>query len=877
MEIFVLLGLFALVTSLMPWINHVRLLSARDEINGLRNKIKLLEKRVADSTASEVGIEPKTDSVPIKEDPVKPEAIKEKPPAKRKASVPLVSNNDWVKTAQESFEKNVATKLPVWIGAISLICAAFFLVKYSIELGWMKPEVRLSLGGLFGVFLIVAGHWVLKRPHIANCQRISQGLVGAGLVALYVTIYASLSLYNLIPPLFGFLAMATVTGFAVILSLRHGQPIAVFGLLGGLLTPVLVGSDEPNAIAMFAYLFLLFTGMFSVLVRKGWWLLAVAAIIGVFAWSVFWFMLVFSASDAVILVVFAIAIAAVVLVVTGRRVAENNIEKEQKLPIHSLNFAAIIGGVITIAWLSFEVSLTLFDWSMLGLLSLALMVLAYFQPHVYQKPIWAKLGASIILYFIWVQDAPLADAITVLIGMAAVYVGASYFLMRQVSDPRFWATLQTVTAIALYLVAYTTFDLPPAFLESFSMFWGAVSLLLAGLAIYQVADIRQKYEADATIKKHLLAIYTLAASAFISIGLAIELPWGYVPLAIAAQTAVTAMIYNRTGIDFLKQICIILTLVFAALNYEQLIMFLEIFSISVEEMGGSLKRVSYHVLDTPLIKLGIPSLLFVLSFWVFSKHKEQNKALNHILFGASLTFIAMTFYYLFRYVSYGDYATALTTNASFIERGVLTVIAGVAGFGLLAGIKKFDFEYLKPWAFGLLIMAGARYVYFDLLIHNPYWDDSQRVGAMPLLNGVTLTYGGAVLLSMWAVYSKDLTSNKIIYSVLGFVSLFVFSSLTVRQYFQGSELADGNMISAELYGYSVAWLLTGVGLLAAGIIKENKTLRMASLAFMLLAIAKAFLFDAAALDGLYRVFSFLGLGISLIGLSYFYSKFVFKK
>ena len=40
-------------------------------------------------------------------------------------------------------------------------------------------------------------------------------------------------------------------------------------------------------------------------------------------------------------------------------------------------------------------------------------------------------------------------------------------------------------------------------------------------------------------------------------------------------------------------------------------------------------------------------------------------------------------------------------------------------------------------------------------------------------------------------------------------------------------------------------------------------------------MAKVFLYDASALEGLFRVFSFLGLGLSLIGLSWFYTRFVF--
>jgi uncharacterized membrane protein len=105
--------------------------------------------------------------------------------------------------------------------------------------------------------------------------------------------------------------------------------------------------------------------------------------------------------------------------------------------------------------------------------------------------------------------------------------------------------------------------------------------------------------------------------------------------------------------------------------------------------------------------------------------------------------------------------------------------------------------------------------------------------------------------------------------------LFAFASFTVRQYFHGGHMMQGSVSAAELYAYSVAWLVTGLGLLTLGIKKQNKAARMASLAFVILAVLKVFLFDAAELEGLYRVFSFLGLGVSLIGLSYFYTKFAF--
>lgn len=50
-----------------------------------------------------------------------------------------------------------------------------------------------------------------------------------------------------------------------------------------------------------------------------------------------------------------------------------------------------------------------------------------------------------------------------------------------------------------------------------------------------------------------------------------------------------------------------------------------------------------------------------------------------------------------------------------------------------------------------------------------------------------------------------------------------------------------------------------------------------SLAILLLAVGKVFLIDTANLDNLYRVFSFFGLGVTLITLGYLYQRLVFKR
>ena len=52
-------------------------------------------------------------------------------------------------------------------------------------------------------------------------------------------------------------------------------------------------------------------------------------------------------------------------------------------------------------------------------------------------------------------------------------------------------------------------------------------------------------------------------------------------------------------------------------------------------------------------------------------------------------------------------------------------------------------------------------------------------------------------------------------------------------------------------------------------------MRVASLVVMLLTVGKVFLYDASELTGLWRIVCFLGLGLCLLALSWFYSRFVF--
>jgi uncharacterized membrane protein len=112
--------------------------------------------------------------------------------------------------------------------------------------------------------------------------------------------------------------------------------------------------------------------------------------------------------------------------------------------------------------------------------------------------------------------------------------------------------------------------------------------------------------------------------------------------------------------------------------------------------------------------------------------------------------------------------------------------------------------------------------------------------------------------------------------VIAVLDGFAWIGLTIRRlYHPGAMgLAAAPIDEAELWAWSGGWLAYGVAVMALGIATGSKSLRLAALGIVGLVAAKAFLIDMAGLDGLWRVLSFLGLGLTLIALGAVYRRFV---
>jgi uncharacterized membrane protein len=912
---FVLIGLllFGLfVASLvLPWIHLTYIRDLRKEVHRLTLQVawliayarekgaeipeqwqKLsdtsLLKKEGDSLSKDKQTEkaPKTPPIPAASPPQPKAPIREfkQPTLKQKVSF---------KSFKDVLEQKFAMSLPIWIGGVALALSGAFLVKYSIEMGFLSPSVRLVIGGLFGISLLLFGNWIHGRTHIANGERISQALSGAGIADLYVCLFAATSFYHLIPPLFGFIGMAAVTAVAVVLSLKQGPPIAMLGMIGGFLTPALIGLREPNAPMLFIYLYFVVAGLFTVIRQKNWWFIAIPVVLAEYAWVIFWLENSFSPHDGVWLGFFLIAVSGTIVFYSKKAMEEYEIKKSGTFTLFPyLNYLSMGGAILLMSAITVKSNFSEMEWGLFGCLAAGGIVLSYYNQKIYGFIPWVSVVMNVIMLLGWHEPNPAVLGST-LLGFAFLYTFSSYWLMWKAQNPRPWAILAAGSSFIYYVFAYAKFHnwmedavhMAQAWYAA-DYLWGFFSLGLFILSVCAVIQILNQFKDTEDTKQYLLTVFTLTATAFLSIGLALELTTGFLTIALSVEILAVSWINRHVTIKVLRPITGILAILFGILLVPQILV--QIFLLSISQKTDVLYYfyaqtdvLSYLQSKIPSVKwslfhLGLPALMFGLSSFWLRQQKDDRLIRAFEMIGIGL--VAVLSYYLTRHAFHIN-ESLLFAKSTFIERGMFTNILFLYGLACLWLGRIYDRKAILLSG-GLLIgFALMRILVFDLLLYNPLWSH-QQVGAFPLFNALLLPYGFPML---WLILvNKELIKNKdqkyIYYTnVFLFALLFFFINFNVRQFYHGQYLDHAITSNAEVYTYSAVWLLTGIGLLFFGTLKQNKILRVASLAFVMLTVAKVFLYDAAELTGLFRVFSFLGLGISLLGLSWFYTRFVFKR
>ncbi len=233
----------------------------------------------------------------------KPEAAKPStvPPPIPSAAPPKISPPgpvaEPVRLPAFDWEQFMGVKLFAWIGGFVLFLGLVFFLKLAFEKQWISPEVQVAFEYVLGAGLLVAGIWLHRRQYAVT----GQTLCATAVLALYAVTFASHSYYRLLGIAPCFAVMVLVTAAAFLLAVRlDAQVVAILGLLGGFLTPVLLSTGRDNAVGLFSYIALLDAGLIAVVRHKRWNYLALLAAVGTVLIQIAWVATFFAVSKVAI-------------------------------------------------------------------------------------------------------------------------------------------------------------------------------------------------------------------------------------------------------------------------------------------------------------------------------------------------------------------------------------------------------------------------------------------------------------------------------------------------------------------------------------------------------------------------------------------------
>ncbi len=216
--------------------------------------------------------------------------------------------------------------------------------------------------------------------------------------------------------------------------------------------------------------------------------------------------------------------------------------------------------------------------------------------------------------------------------------------------------------------------------------------------------------------------------------------------------------------------------------------------------------------------------------------------------------------------------------ADEVEQALLII----AWLGLACGLI-YRSNILSPLATlwsgrGLLLISVTAIVLGSLFAFNPIVSEQPLHGNI-IFNALLLAYIAPIILFGLIVRKLDVLDWLKFRPALGGFALVLaltYVTLETKRVFQGPSMVAWSLSIAESYAYSAVWLLSALALFVAGIKLARQYIRYAGLAVIVLVVLKVFLWDMSSLEGLYRIASFIGLGLCLVGIGWLYQLFVQK-
>lgn len=182
----------------------------------------------------------------------------------------------WILVGEEhrqagmTMEFSIATTWLMRAGIIACVAFVGYFLMWSIEHELIGASGRVAIAIFFGLGMILGGLRLINR----QLNILGQGFIGGGLACLYFSMFAAGPLYKLLPSPAVFAIMIMITLAAGLLAIRaKSMLVAIFGIIGGFCTPILLRTGQPQFLALYSYLLLLNLGVLGIAHYRQWRLL----------------------------------------------------------------------------------------------------------------------------------------------------------------------------------------------------------------------------------------------------------------------------------------------------------------------------------------------------------------------------------------------------------------------------------------------------------------------------------------------------------------------------------------------------------------------------------------------------------------------------
>lgn len=776
------------------------------------------------------------------------------------------------------FERSFGTQWVVWIGGVALALGGIFLVRYSIEQGYFGPGLRVIGGAILALVLIGLGELALRREivsglaDIPNAAHIPSILTAAGTTCAYADVYAAHAVYHFLPSALAFLLLGAVALATLAAALRHGAALAGLGLVGAYVTPLLVNSIEPNYWALYIYLAVVTAAAFALARVRLWrWLAVTAATL-----SIFWmFPGMADPSDGSLtahafynLLCFALAAYFIVPGLFEGPEAEPGHYDEVSCGV----LAGYLFGGFLLVFATHHDSLAL---GTLFILIAATVAIAWrTEAAILAMPVAATLAALVIghwaldWWFVTVErnyplslwTPQLADRgvhTAFAAACAALFGAAGYFAQGRSRRPEFsmvWAIVAVAMPLLLIVILYyriTQFDR--------SIPFAGLALLLA--ALFGVATEMLWKRPPQPGSAAGSALFATGAVAALALTLTFALEKGWLTIGLSLMVPGIAWIAERRPLPLLRKICGAIA------------------ALVLTRLGWSLEIVGENYGSTPIFNwilygYGLPAA----AFWIGARllRRRADDTSVRAVESAAILFTALAFCLEIRH--FMNNGNVYSRRIDLGELG-LQVSVGLAMAIGLERLRVRSASIVHDFSARIFEVAAIVTIVVQLLYrHNPLFTGAP-VGGL-FFNDLLLGYGiPAILIAILArtIRATRPPSWYLTAAVSAIAMMLIYLSLEVRTIFQGPILSAPFVSDAEDYAYSAVWLASGVGLLLAGVALRSQPARLASAAVVTLTILKVFLHDLAGVQGIYRAFSFIGLGLVLMSIGWLYQRLLFPR